>query len=254
MPRPLPPLVLAYHGVADVRLRDDPYSLFTSPRVLRRHIQRLRRWGYRFTTFGALTDLVLQKKADGFVALTFDDGLANNRTILLPLLHEENVPATVFVATAFVGERHPEVPDEPILDADDIRALARSGVEIGSHSHSHSDLTTMSFEGACADLRKSREILTEMLGRPVDVAAYPFGKATEDTRRACRAAGFTAAARASGEGTWSDVWDLPRQDMHNYSGLIGLWLKRHGRYRPMMLHPLGRAVRSATRRAKMLVR
>ena len=254
MLRLLPPLALAYHGVADVRIAADPHSLFTAPADLRRHIRILRRWGYGFATFGTLAALVERGEAAGRVALTFDDGLADNHETLLPILRDEDVPATVFVATAFLGGQHPEAPDAPMLEPDEVRRLAQAGVEIGSHSHSHRDLTTLSFEDACADFRTSREILTELVAKPVDVAAYPFGQATEETRKACRMAGFVAAARASGEGAWSDPWDLPRQDMHNYSGLVGLWLKRHSWYRPLMLHPVGRAFRSGARRAKAVVR
>lgn len=254
MPRSLPPLALAYHGVADVRLRVDAHSLFTAPGALRQHIRRLRRWGYRFTTFGVLAELAREGRAEGHVALTFDDGLADNRTTLLPLLRDEGIPATVFVATGFLGGRHPDVPDAPMLDADDILELAAGGVEIGGHSHAHRDLTTLSFDAVCADLRLCREILTDLLGRPARVAAYPFGAATEETRKACREAGFEAAARTSGQGSWDDSWDLPRQDMHSYSGPLGLWLKRHDRYEPLMRRGASRATRSLARRAKTLVR
>src|SRR4051794_8752711 len=34
----LPPLALAYHGVADVALRDDPHGLFVRPRDLERQV------------------------------------------------------------------------------------------------------------------------------------------------------------------------------------------------------------------------
>lgn len=254
MPRSRPPLALTYHGVADVCLRTDRFSLFTAPQELRRHIHALRRWGYRFTTFGDLAARVRQGTAEGLVALTFDDGFADNLAALLPLLQAEGVPATVFVATAFIGGFHPDVTDAAMLDADAIRGLAAAGIEIGAHSHSHRDLTTLSFDAAYDDLRQSREILTGVLGRPVTVAAYPFGAATEDTRRACRGAGFEAAARTHGQGSWDDPWNLPRQDMNSYSGLVGLWLKCHGRYEPLMRHALGRATRSAGRRAKTLVR
>ena len=254
MPRSLPPLALAYHGVADVRLRDDPHSLFTPPRLLRHHIGRLRRWGYRFTTFGALADLVRDGRAGGHVALTFDDGLADNRTALLPLLREEGVPATVFVATSFVGGRHPDPPHAPMLGADDIVELAAAGIEIGGHSHSHRDLTTLSFDAVRDDLSRSLQILGDLLGGRPRAMAYPFGAATEETRQACREAGFVAAARTAGEGSWDDPHDLPRQDMHSYSGPLGLWLKRDNRYEPLMHGIVGRAVRSVGRRAKTWVR
>lgn len=249
-----PPLALAYHGVANVRLRDDTFSLFTRPATLRRQIHVLRGWGYRFTTFGDLAARVQRGEGVGYVALTFDDGIADNRSTMLPVLREERVPATVFVATAYIGGRHPDVPALAMLEAADVLALRDGGVEIGSHSHAHSDLTTLPFEAVLADLHASRRALAEVLGKEPAVFAYPFGRANDDTRRAAREAGFDYAARAEAQGQWDDPWDQPRQDMPSYSGRFGLWLKRDNRYEPVMRHPLGRIARSGGRRLKRLVR
>ncbi|MBW3669299.1 MAG: polysaccharide deacetylase family protein [Actinobacteria bacterium] len=254
MSPPRPPLALAYHGVAAVRLRDDTYSLFTRPATLRRQIQVLRRWGYRFTTFGDLAARVQRGEGDGYAALTFDDGMADNHSTLLPVLRDEGVPATVFVATAYIGGRHPDVPEVPMLEAADVVALRDGGVEIGSHSHAHRDLTTLSFDEVLADLRRSRRALADVLGEEPTVLAYPFGRASEETRRAAREAGFAFAARAEAQGNWDDPWDQPRQDMHSYSGRLGLWLKRDNRYEPIMRVPFGRIARSGGRRLKRLVR
>jgi peptidoglycan/xylan/chitin deacetylase (PgdA/CDA1 family) len=248
MARPLPPLALAYHGVGDVSFADDPHSLFTRPDSLRSHIRLLRRWGYRFTTFGDLA----ARRERGLVALTFDDGLADNLHALAPLLAEEGVPATVFVSSAHLDGRHPDPPHAPMLTVAELRTLAGDGarLEIGAHGHVHRDLTALSYEEAVDELRRARRILEGIVGRPVEVLAYPYGAADDDTRRAARDAGYAAAARASGCGRWTDPWDLPRQDMHSYSGSLGLRLKRRGWYRPLMGTLPGRAVRSLTRRAK----
>ena len=37
------------------------------------------------------------------LSVTFDDGYANNRTIAAPILKERGIPATVFIATGFIG-------------------------------------------------------------------------------------------------------------------------------------------------------
>lgn len=240
--------------MAAVRLRDDTFSLFTRPSDLRRQIAALRRWGYRFTTFGDLAARVQRGEGSGYVALTFDDGIADNRSTLLPVLRSEGVPATVFVATGYIGGHHPDVPEVPMLGEADLLALRDAGVEIGSHSHDHRDLTTLPFADILADLRESRRMLAAVLGEEPRVLAYPFGRADDETRRAARQAGFAFAARAEGLGRWDDPWDQPRQDMHSYSGRFGLWLKRDNRYEPVMRLPLGRIARSGSRRLKRLVR
>jgi len=248
-PRQPPPLTLAYHGVADVPLRRDPHGLFVSPRELERHIATLRRWGYRLVSFGELARLSIAGAAAGHASLTFDDGFADNLHTLAPLLNARDAPATVFVTSGWLGERHPEAPWALIMDADEVRALAAHGVEIGAHTHSHPDLTALSPDGARGELERSRESLEEILQSDVRSGAYPYGRADEGTRLAAGAAGLTAACRTSGQGDWHDPLDLPRQDMTNRASRLGLWLKRDDRYEQVLARGPLRAVRGLRRRA-----
>lgn len=249
-----PPLALAYHGVATHPLRKDPHGLFTRPAALVRHVSLLRRWGYRLVRFGELAEAVQAGEGGGLAALTFDDGLADNLHHLVPVLRHVDAPATVFVVSSWDGTPHPDAPWARTLTGSELRQLSSAGVEIGSHGHCHVDLTTLPFDEVRDGFTRSREQLESLLDRPVSVAAYPFGRATEDTARACREAGFAAACRAKGEGSWSDPWNLPRQDMNAGTGFLGFVLKRDDRYEPLMRTPAARVVRAAARRAKALVR
>lgn len=253
MARTLPPLVLAYHGVADVPLRQDPHHLFTRPDSLVRQIGLLRRWGYRFTTFSDLASRVRDDRAEGHVALTFDDGLADNLLVAAPLLEREGTPATVFVCTGLLGGRHPDAPSAAMLDDAGVRDLAAAGIEIGSHGSRHHDLARIPADVVEGELAESKARLEAIVQRTVESAAYPFGSASADTRRACRDAGYTAACRTSGQGSWDDPWDLPRQDMGNERTLLGLRLKRADRYEPLVRRAPGRLVRGLARAARTVV-
>jgi peptidoglycan/xylan/chitin deacetylase (PgdA/CDA1 family) len=245
---------LVYHGIGEVPLRSDPHGLFVRPADLRRHVRRLRRWGYRFLRFGELVRLVTQgEDVTARCALTFDDALTDGRTGLGSLLAELDVAATVFVPTALMGRPHPAVPGW-VMTADEVAGLDRAGVEIGSHSDTHRDLSELPFTEARDDLERSRQRLEEVLGRPVRVAAYPFGRATEDTVRACREAGFEGACLISGKGSWSDPLRIPRQDMDAAGTMLGLWLKRDDRYEPLMRTVPGRAGRRLVRSWRTLTR
>jgi peptidoglycan/xylan/chitin deacetylase (PgdA/CDA1 family) len=251
--RALPPLALAFHGVADVSLRRDPQGLFVAPEELRRHLRKLREWGYRLVTFGELSSLAARGRAQGHAALTFDDGLVDNLENLVPLLREEKAPATVFVVSGWLGEAYPWGEWTRIVTRDELRELAASGVEIGAHSTQHDDLAALGYEQARADLEECRQTLEDVVG-PVETAAYPFGRASEETIRACRDAGFRAACRISGEGSWGDPHNLPRQDMLNRSSAVGLRLKRADLYEPLMRFPPARAARRASRILKARAR
>lgn len=245
---PLPPLALAYHGVAAVRVRDDPSLLFVPPRDLVRHIRKLRHWGYELLAFGEFARRVGAGRGAGCASLTFDDGFVDNLEVLAPLLAAEDAPATVFVASGWLGRNHPYAPQTRVMTSDEVRELRARGVEIGGHTHSHSDLTTLDYDEAVEDLRRGKGELEELLGEPVETAAYPYGRADDQTRAACREAGFIAACRTCGEGNWSDPHDIPRQDMTNASTMIGLRLKRDDRYESLVDGTPVRYARSVRRR------
>ena len=240
---PLPPLALAYHGIDDVPLRRDPHGLFVRAEDLRRQITKLRSWGYRLVTFGELARLASASEASGHAALTFDDGLVDNLEALAPLLQEEGAPATVFVVSGWLGRPHRSVPWKRIMTEAELVELRATGVEIGAHSVSHPDLSALSYDDALEELAGSKRRLEAVLGEPVEVAAYPYGRANAETVRACRDAGFAAACSATGRGSWSEPHNLPRQDVENRGTMIGLRLKRDDRYERLMRFALVRTVR-----------
>ena len=162
MPRGLPPpLALAYHGVDDVPLRRDPDHLFVRPQDLRRQIEKLREWGYELVTFGELAADVRPGRA----ALTFDDGLVDNLTALVPILQELAAPATVFVVSGWLGQAHPAAPWTRIVTDGELRELRVAGVEIGGHSATHADLSALSYEDALDELRGGKKELEGPAGR-----------------------------------------------------------------------------------------
>ena len=249
-----PPLILAYHGVGKVPLRDDPHGLFVRPRELRRQIATLRRWGYELLTCGAMAEHVAAGEGAGHAALTFDDGFADNLHELLPILQEVRAPATVFAVSGWLGRPHPVAPFQRLLTGAELAELHAAGVEIGGHTATHPDLTALGPEAAREELARGRRELEELIGAPVTVVAYPFGRATAETRHCARAAGFTAAVRTSAQGSWSDPFDLPRQDIENAGTRLGFRLKRDDRYEPLMRTRPGRVARRVLRRAREVVR
>lgn len=249
-----PPLALVYHGVADVPLSRDPDRLFVRAEDLRRQIARLREWGYQLVSFGELALEVERSGGAGHAALTFDDGLVDNLDVLAPILETLDATATVFVVSGWLGKAHPAAPWTRIVTADELRDLSAAGVEIGGHSVTHADLSTLSYEGARDELARGKQELEDVLGTPIEVAAYPYGRANEETVRAARDAGFRAACGATARGSWDDPHFLPRQDMDNGCTLLGLRLKRDDRYEPLMRLLPARAARRVSRRVTSALR
>ncbi|MFN2595264.1 MAG: polysaccharide deacetylase family protein [Actinomycetota bacterium] len=232
--RRLDPLILAMHAVEYVPVRDDPNRLFIAPRTLSSLVDRLKDKGYTFVTFGDMARAVALGESAGLVSLTFDDGYRNNLYELVPIVQGRGVVATVFVATGLLTKMHPDPPSRPMLTLDEVAVLHGEGVEIGCHTNTHRDLTRLDASEVTDELSTSKEALEDVTQAPVEGLAYPFGDANKETISLAKKAGFLAACRTSGRGSWSDLHDLPRQDVGNHPSAVGLELKRRDLYEPLM--------------------
>ena len=101
-------LILGYHGVsaADEHLWDG--ELYIPPELLRERFTILREGGYRVLPLGEAIDRLydgsLPPRA---VALTFDDGATDFRSVALPLLEEFGFPATVYLTSYYCQLQRP---------------------------------------------------------------------------------------------------------------------------------------------------
>ncbi len=129
------------------------------------------------------------------VGLSFDDGYASFLDYADPILRNLQLPATIFVLSGYIGEVNrwdyssrfrPSVH----LDESQIRELVHRGYRIGSHAHSHRDLTKLSDAEIRSELRDSKSILQEILNKPVDEICYPFGRYNSRVEELAREAGY----------------------------------------------------------------
>ncbi len=109
-----------------------------------------------------------------------------------------------------------EQPRGIMTRPEDVRRLARAGMEVGGHTVTHPILARMDDAGARAEIAGGKQALEKILGRPVRLFAYPNGIPHMDYRRRhvemVRELGFDAAVTTScGAVTaGSDFFQLPR--------------------------------------------
>ena len=77
------------------------------------------------------------------------------------------------------------------MTTEQIQELACRGHEIGSHSVTHSMLTTLSDESLRVEMERSRTRLQSWTRRNVDGFCYPEGDYDERVMKAARAAGYS---------------------------------------------------------------
>lgn len=94
-------LILLYHRVANVD--SDPWNLCVSPRHFAQHLEVLRQ-DFRPMPLQQLVQSLRQGKLPRrAIAITFDDGYADNLYNAKPFLERYDIPATVFVTTGQIG-------------------------------------------------------------------------------------------------------------------------------------------------------
>ena len=118
------------------------------------------------------------------------------------------------------------------MTAPEVAELARAGVEIGAHSVDHPDLEQLRYEEVVDQLRRSREVLEDLIGAPVRSMAYPYGRAGAQTTRAAAEAGYELACLCSGAGPWRAL-GIPREPVHPSIDDLRLRVKMAGLYGPV---------------------
>jgi peptidoglycan/xylan/chitin deacetylase (PgdA/CDA1 family) len=173
------------------------------------------------------------------LVLTFDDAYADFYSTALPVLRQHGFRATLYVPTAYVGtttrfnvsrgER-----DRPVLSWQALADIAAEGVEVAAHSHTHPQLDRVHAAVISDEVRRSRALLEDKLGIPVEGFAYPFGYWSRAARAAVAAAGFRYAF-AVGElmtAHGDDLFTLPRLTVNAGIGVAGLARLLHSRPTP----------------------
>ena len=77
-----------------------------------------------------------------------------------------------------------------VLSKKDVRFLSDNGVEIGSHSHTHPLLPSLSQEQLEAELSCSKEILENICKKEINILAFPNGKVNDSVEKTARRLGY----------------------------------------------------------------
>jgi peptidoglycan/xylan/chitin deacetylase (PgdA/CDA1 family) len=105
-------LILIYHGVRPDEVQSPSVNLqgkHVSQSAFAEQIDWLIRVGYRFIDGEELRFVVQRRRPPRgpSVAITFDDGYANNHSAALPILRDRSITATVFLVGDFIARREP---------------------------------------------------------------------------------------------------------------------------------------------------
>ena len=180
--------ILCYHKVGPVEV--EGRALNVEPALLDAHVRFFRRRGCTFLRASDLDD----PWPDRAVCLTFDDAYVSALTHGCEILYSHGVTATFFAVPSLVGgssdwdgERaRPLASWETLIQAQDL------GFEIGNHTWSHPDLSTLALAEQQEQWTRADQSLREH-GLVPRSFCYPYGRMNPSSTEAARLAGATVA-------------------------------------------------------------
>lgn len=184
--------ILMYHYTSDPPTGADAIrmDLSVTPSLFESHLAYLRYAGYETITLEQLGYALSRQGSlpEKPVVLTFDDGYRDNYENAFPLLRQYGYTGVFFLVTQPIDQNH-----ESYLTWDMVIEMHRAGMEFGSHSYRHSDLTGRDADFLVYEILGSKEAIEARTGQPVRFFSYPAGRYDEATIKVVSSANFWGA-------------------------------------------------------------
>jgi peptidoglycan/xylan/chitin deacetylase (PgdA/CDA1 family) len=204
-------IVFCYH-----RFEDKPKdSLAIKPSDFEAQMQALKDQGI---TVISMEDFLAWRRGEKSVpkksaVVTIDDGYVSGYTVAWPILQKFGYPFTMFIYTDYV-KGGPKSGGQSITWAQ-LAEMRDAGVDIGSHTVSHSALNAKKGksdeqyrEWLKEELAGSKEKIEAQLGIQVKTLAYPYGLHNDLVRQTAMESGYEAAFTVYGQRLTHDA-DAP---------------------------------------------
>ncbi|MDB9812449.1 polysaccharide deacetylase family protein [Candidatus Pelagibacter sp.] len=217
--------ILMYHDVSNKNKENDSvhYKKFF------KQILFIRALGYKSVN---LCDIRKNNHKKVFV-ITFDDGYQNLIKFVLPFLKKNNFKATCFIVSNSIGkfnywDKHKvKYKKKKIMNIKEIKSWLAAGLEIGSHTLNHYNLTSLNDTDKLLEITKPIELFKKKLGINVKTFSYPFGKYDNKTikivKKYYKFAVSTKRSRYIKD--YFDINVLPRIPVNYDTSIFKLFLK-----------------------------
>jgi len=178
--------ILMYHRLGAPDRKNRFRSQYTPPKMFARQMKYLFKHGYQTISVRDLINYVEQQipANDKKICITFDDGYESFYTYGFPILQKYNFTAIVFLVAGCINKTCLWGKDsEPFLKTEQIKEMAKVGIDFGSHSFSHRSLTELDAEELEREVKESKIVLEKLLGKQIESFSYPYGAFNETVKK-----------------------------------------------------------------------
>lgn len=157
--------------------------------------------------------------------LSYDDGVIQDKR-LIDIFDKYGLKCTFNLGYGVLGfHSDPKMPfSVSKVEKEEVREIYRNH-EVGGHGLYHSDLSALGAPYAMYEILEDKVNLEKLIGKPLQMFAYPFGLFNEDVKGYLRIAGYKGARTVNsthGFGLPEDTMELNPTCHHNDEKLFEL--------------------------------
>jgi peptidoglycan/xylan/chitin deacetylase (PgdA/CDA1 family)/glycosyltransferase involved in cell wall biosynthesis len=204
--------ILAYHRVVESSSEAGKHGIYVTRENFDWQMEYLKKKGFITLIFRDYANLNEEQKNYGkHIILTFDDGYEDNYLVAFPILRKYGLKATIFLVAGRETNEWDKVqssePELRLLSKEEILEMKKYGIEFGSHSLTHPDLTKIPLEAAKKEIFESKQKIEEVIQDEVITIAYPYGKLSQKLKEIVKQAGYKfGIATDSGSAAIDEDW------------------------------------------------
>jgi len=230
-------VILLYHSIG-VAEGSDYLKLRVDKDSFNRQMEYLYEKKYNVVPLMELVDKLnrgTETENKKFIAITFDDGYADNLEFAAPILKKYGFTATIFISTGYLdgGGRQDKYWEKwSYLTTGNISELISSGFKIGSHSCSHGALTSLDDTSLRREISDSKKVLEGVVNSKANLFSYPHGDFNKRVEGILKEEGYIAACTSitGFNNNKSNVFELKRIEIRSGDSLQDFINKIDGYY------------------------
>ncbi len=187
--------VLLYHRIVEKETAIGRHKIYIQKSEFENQMRYLSESGIQTITFEDLNKDPLMDLYNK-VILTFDDGYADNYTLMFPILKRYGFKAVIYLVTGLAYNQWGVAEGEPnvyLMNKEQLKELCDYGIEIGGHTRNHLDLSKCDDKQLINEIAGCKDDIEQLLKKKVTSFAYPFGGLNERVKDITKKSGYAYA-------------------------------------------------------------
>ncbi len=211
-------MILCYHRINPWYKKD---AITVSPTKFHKQINYLFSKNFKF--------LIMDKYIEDFfisndkkVVISFDDGYADNLWFAFEILKEFGISPIIYLTVSYIGTnilfpRYKEMLKDRFLNWKEVSEMVNNGVEFGSHTLTHPDLTKIDKKQAEKEIIESKKIIEDKIGKETKFFCYPYGNFNSEIIEIVQKAGYKGAVVNRKKNMEITKFTLPRIGIYSHN-------------------------------------